>query len=92
VFPPEEAAPRLPAQASIRPRPAPKQGIGVGDAISRTIFGGFWAIVTLALFVGGLAGLSQGHAGALLAIPVAGLTGLYAAYIFRGGRFRFLFW
>lgn len=92
VFPPEETAPRLTAQASTRPRPAPKRAVGVGEMLSRTIFGGFWAIVTLGLVIGGLAGLSKGHGGALLAIPVAALTGLYSAYIFRGGRFRILFW
>lgn len=92
VFPPEEAAPRSTVQASTRPGPAPKQAIGVGETLSRTIFGGFWAIVTLAFVIGAFAGLSKGQAGALLAIPVAGLTGLYSAYIFRGGRFRILFW
>jgi hypothetical protein len=92
VFPPEEAAPRLMVPATTPARPAPKRAIGVGETLSRTIFGGFWAIVTLFLVIGALAGLSQGHAAALLAIPVGGLTGLYSAYIFRGGRFRILFW
>lgn len=64
-----------------------------GDIVSRVIFGGFWTLVTLAAFGLSMAAFSEGKGGggfALLVISV--LTGLYAVYIFRGGRFRFLFW
>jgi hypothetical protein len=60
--------------------------------ISRVIFGGFWALVTLGLFISGMAAVAKGHAGGLLALLAAVLTALYSAYIFRGGRFRMLFW
>jgi hypothetical protein len=65
---------------------------GAGEMLSRTVFGGFWALVTLGMFIAGVAGMAHGHAGALLTIPVAALTGLYSRYLFRGGRFRILFW
>jgi len=93
VLPPDEQAPWVPAaKASAGTRPAPVAPIGVGEMLSRTLFGGFWALVTLGLLIAALAGVSNGHAGALLGIPAAALTGLYSAYIFRGGRFRMIFW
>jgi len=57
------------------------------------VFGGFWSLVTLGAILAGFAGFSSGQAGVgfggfLLAV----LTGLYARYILRGGRFRILFW
>ncbi len=57
------------------------------------MFGGFWSLVTLGAILAGFAGFSSGQAGVgfggfLLAV----LTGLYARYILRGGRFRILFW
>jgi hypothetical protein len=99
VMPPEENAfaarqvstDSRPAPAPAHaPAPAPK--IGVGDMISRVIFGGFWALVTLGLFISGMTAVAHGHAGGLLALLGAVLTALYSAYIFRGGRFRMLFW
>jgi hypothetical protein len=92
VMPPEEEAPLTIGQRPLASRPAPARKVSVGDAVSRAIFGGFWAIVTLILFISGIAELAKGHAGGLLALLVAALTGLYSAYIFRGGRFRMLFW
>ena len=71
---------------NVRPR------IGAGEIISRIIFGGFWAAVTLGLAVAGFAIMGQGHAGGLVGLGAAVLTGLYSAYILRGGRVRFLFW
>jgi hypothetical protein len=75
-----------------RPASAPAPKIGVGDMISRVIFGGFWALVTLGLFISGMTAAAKGHAGGLFALLAAVLTALYSAYIFRGGRFRMLFW
>ncbi len=92
VMPPEEETSLATGLGHTGARPIPAQKVGVGDMISRTIFGGFWALVTLGLFISGMAGVAKGHAGGLLALLVAVLTGLYSAYIFRGGRFRMLFW
>jgi hypothetical protein len=94
VMPPEEGTAFAGGQMSADSRrvsaPAPK--IGVGDMISRVIFGGFWALVTLGLFISGMTAVAKGHASGLLALLAAVLTALYSAYIFRGGRFRILFW
>jgi hypothetical protein len=86
------AATHLAVSAVVTPPPAVRQSIGAGEVISRVVFGGFWTLVTIGAFIGGLVALSQGSAGGLLAILVAALTGLYAGYIFRGGRFRIMFW
>jgi hypothetical protein len=54
---------------------------------------GFWSIVVVvALAVSGLAVTQDNLGGGLIALGVALLCGLYAGYIFRGGRFRILFW
>jgi hypothetical protein len=66
--------------------------VGVGEVLSRTVFGGFWAVVTVGLILAAFAGAAAGHPQALAALLPAVLTGLYAWYIFRGGRFRILFW
>lgn len=94
VMPPEEEPAFAGGQTSPGPRPAavPARKIGVGDMISRAIFGGFWALVTLGFFISGMTAIAKGHAGGLLALLGAVLTALYSAYIFRGGRFRMLFW
>ena len=77
----------MPENGNVRAR------IGAGEIISRIIFGGFWAAVTLGLAVAGFAVMGNGHAGGgLVSLGAAVLTGLYSAYIFRGGRVRFLFW
>jgi hypothetical protein len=93
VMPPDQDAFAAGQMATdSRPAPAPAPKIGVGDMISRVIFGGFWALVTLGLFISGMTAVAKGHAGGLLALLAAVLTTLYSAYIFRGGRFRMLFW
>jgi hypothetical protein len=73
------------------PQPAPA-AIGAGEMLSRTVFGGFWALVTGGLVLAALIGMADGRPQSLLGLAGAGLTGLYARYIFRGGRFRMLFW
>jgi len=73
------------------PQPAPV-AIGAGEMLSRTIFGGFWAVVTAGLVFAAFIGMADGRPQALLGLVAAGLTGLYTRYIFRGGRFRMLFW
>jgi len=74
------------------PRPAGDGGQKVMDMISRVIFGGFWAVVTVIAVVGGIALLANGMVGGLLLLVIAVLAGLYSRYVFRGGRFRLLFW
>ena len=73
------------------PRSAPA-AVGAGEMLSRTLFGGFWALVTVGLILAAITGVAAGHPQALLALLAAVPTGLYARYIFRGGRFRILFW
>ena len=74
------------------PPPSYDRAGKVVDGVSRTVFGGFWTLVTLGLLIGGMVMIGHGNMGGLLAVIVAVLTGFYARYIFRGGRFRFLFW
>ncbi|WP_030436786.1 hypothetical protein [Actinoplanes subtropicus] len=81
----------VPKPLTTIPQPAPA-ALGAGEILSRTIFGGFWALVTLGLVIAGLTGMAAGEPKSLLALVAAVLTGLYARYIFRGGRFRMLFW
>jgi hypothetical protein len=68
-------------------------GLSAGTIIVRVIFGGFWSIAaTVAMIAGGF-GISNGEVGpGLIALAMALLCGLYARYIFRGGRFLILFW
>lgn len=73
------------------PRSVPA-AVGAGEMLSRTLFGGFWALVTAGLILAAITGVAAGHLQALVALLVAVPTGLYARYIFRGGRFRILFW
>jgi len=74
------------------PAAAPQSGPSTGDVISRVVFGGFWTLVTIGCAFAGFALLSGGNASGLLALGIGALSGLYARYIFRGGRFRILFW
>jgi hypothetical protein len=67
-------------------RPAPS----AGDIISRVIFGGFWSLVAVGAFVGGIATIAGGAMQGFLLLLLGGLISLYALYIFRGGRIRFL--
>jgi hypothetical protein len=60
--------------------------------IGRVVYGGFWAGAAALVGLGSLILLSQGQASGLLGLIGAGLAGLYAAYIFRGGRVRIMFW
>src|SRR4029453_4303395 len=70
----------------------------VMDIASRVVFGGFWAVVTVIAVVGGVALLANGIVGGLLLLVIpppharAAATARYARYVFRGGRFRLLFW
>lgn len=68
------------------------QRTGCGEYLSRAVFGGFWSLLTVSLLVAGIVGVSRGENAGLLAIGGSLLTGAYSVYIFRGGRFRFLFW
>ena len=71
----------------------PTTPVRAGDMISRAIFGGFWSLVCLGSLVAAASGISGGHPGLFFGgLVVAILAGLYARYIFRGGRFRILFW
>jgi hypothetical protein len=51
--------------------------------LSRVVFGGFWALVTVGLTIAALAGLAAGRPGGLLGLPLAALTGLYSRHISR---------
>jgi hypothetical protein len=91
---PRPAAPAAPAAPPAQrwTSTAAPVTIGAGEVLSRSIFGGFWALVTAGLLLASFAGMAAGQPQALLALLGAVLTGLYARYIFRGGRFRMLFW
>ncbi|NUQ94998.1 MAG: hypothetical protein HOY79_00025 [Streptomyces sp.] len=88
-------APTAPAGAFGPPampvRP-PAQRLGARETASRAIFGGFWCLVTAGGAVAAVKGLTDGDFGGfLLSVLVATASGFYARYIFRGGRFRILF-
>jgi len=77
-----------------KPQPAsltPKVQAGV-EVGSRVIYGGFWALVAIVAGIGGLVLLGDGQPTGLLALIIAALAGIYAVYIFRGGRWRIMFW
>ena len=78
---------RMPIAAPVRPVAAvrPKPPVRVGDAISRVIFGGFWLVISIVIF-------SYGITHSFPAVLFSFAAFAYSIYIFRGGRFRFLFW
>lgn len=59
---------------------------------SRVFYGGFWALVAVVALVGGLSLMGDNGGAGLLGVLIAVLAGLYARYIFRGGRWRIMFW
>jgi hypothetical protein len=54
------------------------------------LYGHYWAVVTVLFGVSAVAGLAHGDAWGLFALLLAGGTGWYARYLYRGGGFRFL--
>ena len=86
----------------IIPTPTPTQpasGLSLAQTIekgtdigSRVVYGGFWVVAAVAFTLGGFVLLGQGDARGLLGLVLAVVAGLYARYIFRGGRLRILFW
>jgi hypothetical protein len=53
-------------------------------------YGHYWAVVTIIFGVSAVAGLANGDAWGLVALLLAGATGWYARYLYRGGSIRFL--
>jgi hypothetical protein len=53
-------------------------------------YGHYWAVVTLLFGVSAVAGLAHGDAWGQVALLLAGATGWYARYLYRGGSLRFL--
>ncbi|MGW3119116.1 hypothetical protein ACWDBW_18570 [Streptomyces sp. NPDC001107] len=99
VVPPRPSAgPVLPAPPTWGPPmpvparpPAPR--LGARETLSRAVFGGFWCVIGVLGVVAAVSGLAKGDVGGfLLSALVATGSGFYARYIFRGGRFRILFW
>jgi hypothetical protein len=73
--------------------PVRHAGPSAGDLIGRVVFGGFWSIVAVVALLASGGMFTDGEPGpALIALAAALLSGLYAMYIVRGGRFRILFW
>jgi hypothetical protein len=72
--------------------PGPRPPIRPADMLGRIFYGGFWAGAAVLVGFGSLIGISKGHAAGLLGLIGAGLAAWYAVYIFRGGRFRIMFW
>ncbi|MET7473076.1 hypothetical protein ABZT17_01745 [Streptomyces sp. NPDC005648] len=88
---PVPAAP--PAYGSPMPARPPAPALGVRETVSRAVFGGFWCLIGAVAVVAAVSGLAKGDVGGfLLSALVATASGFYARYIFRGGRFRILFW
>jgi hypothetical protein len=94
--PPMPLAPPLPATPpgawGPTPAPTPAEPLGVRETLSRTVFGGFWCLVALGGVIAAISRLADGDFGSFLLFAlVAAASGFYARYIFRGGRFRILF-
>ena len=53
-------------------------------------YGHYWSVVTALFGLSAVAGLANGDAWGLFAMLLAGATGWYARYLYRGGRIRFL--
>lgn len=58
------------------------------DRRKARLYGTYWAIVTALLCVAAVVGLASGDARGLLVLLLAGSTGLYSRYLYRGGRIR----
>ncbi|MGI5457149.1 hypothetical protein ACQEWB_29095 [Streptomyces sp. CA-249302] len=90
AVPPMPSGPPPVPAAPPRPAAAP---LGARETASRAVFGGFWCLIAVAGVVAAMKGLTGGDFGGfLLSALVATGSGFYARYIFRGGRFRILFW
>jgi hypothetical protein len=71
----------------------PASGLSAGTILVRVIFGGFWTVVAAGALIASGLGISHGQVGpGLIGLAAALLSGLYARYIFRGGRFLIIFW
>jgi hypothetical protein len=89
--PPVPGVPPMPL-APPAPVPPPAAPLGVRETASRAIFGGFWCLIAVAGVIAAFSQLADGEFGSfLLCALVATASGFYARYIFRGGRFRILF-
>ena len=64
-------------------------GLEIG---SRVFYGGFWALVAVVTMIGGFSIIGSNAGPGLLGLLIAALSGMYAVYIFRGGRWRIMFW
>jgi hypothetical protein len=53
-------------------------------------YGHYWAVVTGLFGISAVTGLTQGDAWGLFALLLAGGTGWYARYLYRGESFRFI--
>ena len=53
-------------------------------------YGHYWAVVTALFALSAVGGLAHGDGWGLFALLLAGATGWYARYLYRGGRIRFL--
>lgn len=75
------------------PQPTGPSRVGKGMEIgSRVFYGGFWALVAVVSTVAALASFGDSPGAAMMGLVIAVLAGLYARYIFRGGRWRIMFW
>jgi hypothetical protein len=74
------------------PIPGPRPSIRPGDLLGRIFYGGFWAGAAVLAGLGSLVAIGKGNAVGLLGLILTGLAAWYAVYIFRGGRFRIMFW
>jgi len=81
------------APAARPPQPARPSRVEKGMEIgSRVFFGGFWALVAVVATVAALASFGSNPSAGMVGLVIAVLAGLYARYIFRGGRWRIMFW
>lgn len=81
-----------PSQPVAAPSVPHRKRPSVADMLSRTVFGGFWSLVTVGLVIMGGQHIFSGDLSGFLTWGIALLTGVYARYLFRGGRWRLLFW
>jgi hypothetical protein len=87
--PTKPSLPLQPTDAPAARRPADARAEARDRRRARR-YGHYWAVVTGLFGVSAVTGLAQGDAWGLFALLLAGSTGWYARYLYRGGSFRFL--
>lgn len=83
------AAPPLTSDEEMRLRMASAEA-EARDRRQARRYGAYWAVITVLFSISAIVGLATGDAWGLLALFLAGGSGWYSRYLYRGGRVRFM--